>query len=405
MTTPISPPELRKDAQVLVLMLDLDIEHLKEKEVLRTDPRGNIRWNRSNRQSETTYIRTGGINFSCFVLSEDSDAVVLRLREILDPQNDPGYSAVIVVFARHPDVSADIAQALARELGDSSAMPLICFDCCGRRPAIPAVGWDAPLVCSLPRPGDPKFHDQFADDDMAALEDDLAYYVSHSMEPPGQVPGVAVGALLFASGNGGRFFLAKRKSGSARGTHGTIGGPLHRGSTFIDSLRKHASQRLGLSDRVVATFREGPVLACTNLIGNLDHDVDITFLVTVDEEFEVADSRYVDAYAWYSFEEMTQIYEGTLVNPGRGLYSPGGGQTMFAPVRNAFEGYCLLLLSGAVGETLLPGFVPRNVDASAAAAIAAERARRKSWLSFAARVHEQVTDSSPFLYEQTHDDA
>jgi hypothetical protein len=164
----------------------------------------------------------------------------------------------------------------------------------------------------------------------------------------------------------------------------------------MESFRKHAIDRAGLTEKDAAACHEGPVLACTNLIGQLDHSVDITFLVTVDEPFTPAQTAFVTEAGWYSFEQVARMYRASVraTEPGRPY-----------PVRNAFEGYCLLLLSGSIGETLLPVSTLSGPGvADYLVSLRQERTLRRGWLREAASVHERIIDRSPFLHEEPRRD-
>lgn len=395
-----APPDTPANASVLVVGLDSDIVHFQEMDLVNLADDGSIRWRRRNRDAEGVQLRGGSVRYECAFVSEDESRMSTQIREMLDPSSEQSYTAIMVLYGRHHDLANQIVRTMAKSRGERSSLALIRFYCCGEPPLHLSGGWESPMTCTVPRPGDGTYHQQFAAGSVAHIDDDLAYYIAHATELPGEVPGVAVGGLVVAQSGENRFFLAQRTSGAAKGTFGTIGGPFHRGSTFIESLRTHARLRLGLPSRVVDSFREGPVLACTNLIGNLDHSVDITFLVSVDEPFIAGKSKYAGASRWCSFEDMYDIYAASVDSPGNGMFATGGSETLFAPVRNAFEGYCLLLLAGAVGETLIPPTPLRGVDAAAQALMAAERGRRKRWLRLAAMVHERIVDTSPMLYEQ-----
>lgn len=395
-----SEGDSQADVPVLVLMVDLDVPHFIDQELVSRREDGSIRWHRRNRDVERKYIADRRISYQCVGLPEDEKQAERELRAILDPQSDPGYQSVMVVYGKHPDLSNSLVRSVAIARGGASGLALIRFYCCGQSNPHVGDGWAGASSCSLPRPGDLSYHLQHSQGRGFTVEEDLAYYVSHALQQPGKTPEVAVGALLVADGGDFRFFLAERLSGGAKGTFGTIGGPFIRGLTFMASLKQHAKERLLLSERIVEGFQAGPVLACTNMIGNLDHAIDITFLVTAPEAFIAGRSRHAGESGWYTFEEMHAIYERSIGAPGVGLFAPGGEKVLFAPVRNAFEGYCLLLLAGAVGETLLPAGIARGIDRSISAQMDADRRRRKAWLRLASGVHERIMDTSPFLYDQ-----
>ena len=239
------------------------------------------------------------------------------------------------------------------------------------------------------------------------VDDDLAYFVAHAHRPHHDMPAVSVGGLVVANSGTNRFYLARRSTGDAKGTFGTIGGPFGRGMSYMESFRRHAVDRAGLTAEIAATFREGPILACTNLIGRLDHSVDITFLVTIDEPFTPMPTRFAIDAGWYTFEQVAEMYRASVqaTEPGRSYPDPYQERVLFAPVRNAFEGYCLLLLSGTIGETMLPvgGSSSASLDGYLTA-LKEERILRKGWLREAASIHERISDGSPFLHEEPRRD-
>jgi hypothetical protein len=393
-------------AHVLVLIPETEIDHFVYVGLIKREDRSGLVWLRRDRDAEKDHLKEGTVRYSCAIMDSEDSRRRARLKELLDPVADPGYSSTVVPYGPHPDFSNQIVKELAEELGDRSKMCLLVYRCCGSRPRLLPQWWSNGRTCIIPTTDEPTYEEQKRGGKGFPIDDDLAYYIAHAQHPNHDMPGVSVGSLIVANSGIGRFYLARRNTGDAKGTFGTIGGPFDRGMSFMESLRNHAIRRAGLPEEIAATLREGPVLACTNLIGQLDHSVDITFLVTVDRPFRPVQTRYATQAGWYTFEQLAEMYRASNPRAGteRSYPDPYEKQILFAPVRNAFEGYCLLLLSGTIGETMLP-----LGDSSIAAfgyitALKEERTLRKGWLKEAAIVHEKISDESPFLHEELRRD-
>lgn len=390
-------------AYILILLPEAEIDHFMHVGLINQDNKSKLEWIRRDRDAERDHLKEEAVHYSCVIMDSEESRRREKLRELLDPVTDPGYSSAVVPYGPHPDLSNQVVKELSEELGERSQMCLILYRCCGGRPYLSPQWWKNGRTCIIPNTDESTYEEQRRAGKGFAVDDDLAYYVAHAHRPHHDMPGVSVGSLIVANSGMNRFYLARRSTGDAKGTFGTIGGPFERGMSFMRSLRNHAIRRAGLSENVAASFREGPVLACTNLIGQLDHSVDITFLVTVDKPFMPFQTRFMTEAGWYTFEQVAEMYRASALRVGsdRSYPDPYQERILFAPVRNAFEGYCLLLLSGTIGETMLP-----FVDSSGAslggylAAIKEERTLRKGWLREAAIVHEKISDESPFLHEE-----
>ena len=390
-------------AHVLILIPESEIDHFVYVGLVKRDDHSGLLWLRRDRDAEGDHLRNETVHYSCAIMDSEETRRKEKLRDLLDPVTDPGYSSTVVPYGPHPDLSNQIVKDLSEGLAERSQMCLILYRCCGGKPHLPTQRWSNGRSCIIPTTDEPTYEEQRRVGKGFPIDDDLAYYVAHAYRPHYDMPGVSIGSLIVANSGINRFYLARRSTGDAKGTFGTIGGPFERGMSFMESLRNHAIRRAGLSENTVRAFHEGPVLACTNLIGQLDHSVDITFLVTIDKPFIPIQTRFVAEAGWYTFEQVAEMYRasGLRTGPDRSYPDPYQERILFAPVRNAFEGYCLLLLSGAIGETMLPfGDSPGAAFGGYLAALKEERTLRKGWLREAAIVHEKISDGSPFLHEE-----
>lgn len=394
-------------AHALALLPQFEVDHFLSSGLIRANGASGLTWLRRDRDTERVHLKDGTVIYSCAVLDGDDARRQEQLRELLDPTTGPAYTSVIVPFGPHPDLSNEIVEEVSTLLGEASQMCLIVFRCCGASPRLTSRLWVNGRSCVIPTTGEPTYEQQQAAGRGFPIDDDLAYYVAHASRQQTDMPAVSIGGLLVASHGVNRFYLARRSTGDAKGTFGTVGGPFHRGTTYMESFRRHAVERAGIPSAIADTCQEGPILACTNLIGQLDHSVDITFLVTVPQAFTPRLSRFVTEAGWYTFEDVADMYRASVRASGhvRPYPDPYDDRLLFAPVRNAFEGYCLLLLSGCIGETMLPiGETPHAQLAEYWSAIKEERTLRKGWLSEAARVHERIADGPLFLHEEPRRD-
>jgi hypothetical protein len=394
-------------AHVLVLLPELEVDHFIYSGLIKRVDHAGLVWLRRDRDAEGVHLKNGTVHYSCAVMDSEDDRRREALRELLDPVTDPGYSSAVVPYGPHPDFSNQVVKELGEELSERSQMCLIMFRCCGASPHVAPQSWINSRTCIVPTTDEPTYEEQKRAGRGFPVDDDLAYFVAHAHRPHHDMPAVSVGGLVVANSGTNRFYLSRRSTGDARGSFGTIGGPFGRGMSYMESFRSHAVGRAGLTEKTAATFREGPILACTNLIGRLDHSIDITFLVTVDEPFAPVQTRFATEAGWYTFEQVAEMYRASfqLTNSERSYPDPYRERVLFAPVRNAFEGYCLLLLSGTIGETMLPVSEPSSPAlAGYQTALKKERTLRKGWLREAASIHERISDESPFLHEEPRRD-
>jgi hypothetical protein len=394
-------------AHVLVLVPGAEVDHFCSCGLVKRNDDDAFVWLRRDRDAERDHLKEGTVEYRTVVMKDEEQDRRTQYKELTDKVGNPLYSAVLIPYGTHPDQSNQVVRELSEELGSRSQVCLIVFRCCGAMPYEPTRVWMNGRVCTVPTTGRPTYEEQRQSGQGFPVDDDLAYFIAHAHRPHLDMPAISIGSLLIANTGAKRFYLARRSTGDAKGTFGTIGGPFKRGMSYMESFRIHAVERAGLATDIAAKCREGPVLACTNLIGQLDHSVDITFLVTIDEPFPPQKTRYVSDVGWYSFEEVVEMYRvsSRAVEPGQSYPDPYQEKLLFAPVRNAFEGYCLLLLAGALGDTLLPSSGLSNLGSTTLlSTIKEERAIRKKWLREAALVHERMLDGSPFLHEEPRRD-
>jgi ADP-ribose pyrophosphatase YjhB (NUDIX family) len=163
------------------------------------------------------------------------------------------------------------------------------------------------------------------------------------IENLGNRPVVGVGVLLVRAD--GKFLLTRRLRPPGVGRLGTFGGNLAAGAAVDKALLRLAKDELGLNRDHVEL---GPLLACTNMVEEDFHYVDLTFFAKASAKCnprirDEARHEYVDADSnpWFDFERVRRFHDD--------------GE-LFVPVGNAFERFCMLSLMGLASRGVAQRF-------------------------------------------------